>query len=239
VTSGDRWGSPGSVILLPSAGHPVFRSTVTRGDPLDQPLSAASADATARSDDDRSIVAAVLDGDRDAFRTIVDREGPTVVRACARIVGDRAEAEDLAQEAFVIAFRSLPTWRGEGPLGAWITRIAVRLALRHAARRKSIAWLDPFAHEMQSPTSGESVGLGTTDAPDPAVWAIRAERDTELRRAVSNLAEPYREVVALRFFGEQSLQEIAATTSRPLGTVKTQLHRGLARLRDALEEEAP
>jgi RNA polymerase sigma-70 factor (ECF subfamily) len=152
-------------------------------------------------------------------------------------VGDRAEAEDLAQEAFVIAYRSLPSWRGEGPLGAWITRIAVRLALRYAARRKTVAWLDPFAAEARAPSMDDAVRLGTTDAPDPALHALRAERDTELRRAVANLAEPYREVVALRFFGEQSLQEIAATTSRPLGTVKTHLHRGLARLRDALAEE--
>jgi RNA polymerase sigma-70 factor (ECF subfamily) len=195
------------------------------------------APAAIASDDDRSIARAVLAGERDAFRAIVDREGPIVVRACARIVGDRAEAEDLAQEAFVIAFRSLPTWRGDGPLGAWITRIAVRLALRHAARRKSVAWLDPFAAETASPTAAEGVHLGSAETPDPALWAIRAERDTELRRAVANLAEPYREVVALRFFGEQSLQEIAATTSRPLGTVKTHLHRGLARLREALGEE--
>ena len=136
----------------------------------------------------------------------------------------------------MIAYRALPTWRGEGPLGAWVTRIAVRLALRHAARRKAVAWLDPFAAESETPVVA-GVRLGTADAPDPALHALRAERDTELRRAVANLGEPYREVVALRFFGEQSLQEIAATTRRPLGTVKTHLHRGLARLRATLEEE--
>lgn len=216
---------------------PPTAPAAPRGRPLDQFVPPDAADASTRTDDDRSIVAAVLAGERDAFRGLVDREGPTVVRACARIVADRAEAEDLAQEAFVIAFRALPTWRGDGSLGAWVTRIAVRLALRHAARRKAVAWLDPFAAESDHPVAAESLRLGTTEAPDPALWAIRAERDTELRRAVANLAEPYREVVALRFFGELSLAEIATATARPLGTVKTHLHRGLARLRASLEEE--
>jgi RNA polymerase sigma-70 factor (ECF subfamily) len=72
---------------------------------------------------------------------------------------------------------------------------------------------------------------------DPAVLAVRAERATEVRTAVRALPEPYREVVALRFFGDASLEDIARETGRPLGTVKTHLHRGLARLRDRLAEE--
>src|SRR6187549_89361 len=95
--------------------------------------------------DDRQLVDAVLGGDRDAFRRIVDREGSSVVSACARVLGDRSEAEDVAQEAFVTAYRSLGTWRAEGPLGAWIARIAVRLAVRRASQRKQLVWLDPMA----------------------------------------------------------------------------------------------
>jgi RNA polymerase sigma-70 factor (ECF subfamily) len=71
--------------------------------------------------------------------------------------------------------------------------------------------------------------------PDPASLAIGRERDATVRSAVGRLDEPYREVVALRFFGDLSLAEIAATSGRPLGTVKTHLHRGLRRLREGLE----
>ncbi|HYM83853.1 MAG TPA: sigma-70 family RNA polymerase sigma factor [Candidatus Dormibacteraeota bacterium] len=183
-------------------------------------------------------MARVLGGERDAFRAVVERESRTVVRACYRILGDLHDAEDAAQEAFVTAYGSLATWRAEGPLGAWLTRIAVRIALRAAARRRTVTWIDPAA-------GMDVTGGDVRDAPvarslsgdDPALHAVRAERDAEVRAAVAALEEPYREVVALRFFGELSLAEIATQTERPLGTVKTHLHRGLARLRGRLDAE--
>jgi RNA polymerase sigma-70 factor, ECF subfamily len=177
--------------------------------------------------DERALVDAVLAGDREAFRAIVERESASVIRACQRILGDRHEAEDAAQEAFVIAYRSLATWRREGPFGAWIARIAVRIALRQAAKRKTVTWIDPVgAPEVEQRLPGT--------APDPATIALRSERAEAIRAAVARLDEPYRETVALRFFGERSLNEIADETGRPLGTVKTHLHRGLQRLRASL-----
>ena len=186
--------------------------------------------------DDRQIVDAVLAGDRDAFRTLVEREGPAVISACARILGDRSEAEDVAQEAFVIAYRSLGSWRADGVFGAWLSRIAVRLAIRRASQRKQITWLDPLAAEADQPNQDRFRTTGTSDTVDPSHALIRTERDAQVRAAVASLDEPYREVVALRFFAERSLLEIAEATGRPLNTVKTHLHRGLARLKRALEE---
>jgi RNA polymerase sigma-70 factor (ECF subfamily) len=186
--------------------------------------------------DDRTIVDAVLAGDRNAFRILVDREGPAVVASCARVLGDRSEAEDVAQEAFVIAYRSLGTWRADGAFGAWLSRIAIRLAVRRAQTRKQIAWLDPLAAEADQPNQERFRTMSVGDAVDPAHTMLRTERDAHIRAAVASLDEPYREVVALRFFAERSLQEIADATGRPLGTVKTHLHRGLGRLRRALEE---
>jgi RNA polymerase sigma-70 factor (ECF subfamily) len=192
------------------------RSTITLTDSASPPVVSA---------DDRAIVGRVLSGDRDAFRILVDREGPAVVRACHRVLGDLHEAEDAAQEAFVTAFRSLSSWREDGPFGAWLTRIAVRIAIRRSQRRRSVTWLDPA-----NPGAADVAG-----GPDPATVSLRAERAADIRTAVSRLDEPYREVVALRFFGDLSLGEIASQTGRPLGTVKTHLHRGLMRLRANLE----
>lgn len=168
----------------------------------------------------------MLGGDRDAFRVLVERESAAVIRACHRILGDMHEAEDAAQEAFVIAFRSLAGWRADGPFGAWLTRIAVRIALRRAQRRRDVTWIDP-THPKQP--------LDVPGGPDPATTSLRAERAADVRAAVARLDEPYRETVALRFFGDLSLAEIAAQTGRPLGTVKTHLHRGLLQLRSVVE----
>jgi RNA polymerase sigma-70 factor (ECF subfamily) len=179
----------------------------------------------------------VLRGDREAFRILVERESTAVIRACHRVLGDVRDAEDAAQEAFVIAFRSLDTWRGEGAFGAWMARIAVRVALRQASRRRPVIWLDPLAAEAAAPHDDAWTRAGAHSPAaghDPAAIAIRGERDVAVRAAVAALEEPYREVVALRFFGDLSLAEIAEVSGRPLGTVKTHLRRGLMRLRERL-----
>lgn len=210
----------------PSRGNaPILRDTAV--DPLAAPA------------DERTVVAAVLAGDREAFRRLVERESATVVAACHRILGDHAEAEDAAQEAFVTAYRSLATWRGDGPFGAWVTRIGVRIALRMAGRRRTVAWRDPLGRgrpevRSEAERTADRSALAAAPQHDPALLAMRAERATEIRAAVTALPEPYREVVALRFFADASLDEIARQTGRPLGTVKTHLHRGLARLRAEL-----
>jgi RNA polymerase sigma-70 factor, ECF subfamily len=197
-------------------------------------------------DDARRAVEAVLGGDRDAFRFLVERESASVVRACHRVLGDLHEAEDAAQEAFVIAYRSLAGWRGDGSFGAWLGRIAVRNAVRRAKSRRSMARIDPTDPELVlGPAAGDgtaradraslaAMALGLTDATDPALISLRAERADDIRRAVARLDEPYRETIMLRFYSELSLAEIAAETERPIGTVKTHLFRGLNRLRAAL-----
>jgi RNA polymerase sigma-70 factor, ECF subfamily len=176
---------------------------------------------------DRNLVEAVTSGDRDAFRRIVESESPTVYRTCYRILGTAQEAEDAAQETFVIAYRAIDTFRGDGPVGAWLARIAARQSFRRLGQRREVRSLD-----------GE-LGESLTPSPeaDPLGHALVAEREAAVRLAVAALPDPYREVVALRFFGELSLAQIAAVTERPLGTVKTHLRRGLGRLREALGEE--
>jgi len=242
MTSVLRWEPAGPAIISTGSGPaPAVPSTrmvpsyrTSEVGPTER--TAAVATNAGTTTNDRSIVEAVLAGDRDAFRALVEREGPAIVSACAWVLGDRSEAEDVAQEAFVIAYRSLSSWRAEGAFGAWLSRIAIRLAIRRAGQRRQVTWLDPLAAEADKPNQTRFRTVGSTDAVDPAHTLIRSERDAQVRAAVASLDEPYREVVALRFFAERSLLEIAEATDRPLGTVKTHLHRGLARLKRALEE---
>lgn len=187
--------------------------------------------------DELQVVRAVLDGDRNAYAILVDREAAAVIRACQRVLSDLHEAEDVAQEAFVTGYRSLATWRGEGPFGAWLTRIAVRLAVRQLGRRRAVVWLAPSGGDDRTTDLGAQLRAGPRTQPEHLV--LHAEHATATRRAVADLEEPYREVVALRFFGERSLEEIAGLTGRPLNTVKTHLRRGLLRLRDRLEPGGP
>jgi RNA polymerase sigma-70 factor (ECF subfamily) len=175
--------------------------------------------------DDRTLVDAVLAGDRDLFRVLVEREQVVVYRVCLRILGRPHDAEDVAQESFVMAYRSLGSYRGEGPLGGWLMRIATRQAYRRLGQRRETAELQP------------DLTLGAASS-DPLAVTLAGERQRAVRLAVAALGEPYREVVALRFFGEMSLDEIAAATRRPLNTVKTHLRRGLERLRPVLGVEA-
>ena len=243
MTSVTRWEPVGQAMMSPGAGPAPTGSPDRAPDPADA-MEAAATDRTWTAElhdgtttDDRSIVDAVLAGDRDAFRKLVEREGPSVVAACTRVLGDRSEAEDVAQEAFVIAYRSLGSWRADGAFGAWLSRIAVRLAVRRASQRKQVAWLDPLAADGDQPGQERFRTMNAGTPPTRRTPCSEPSVTRDIRMAVASLDEPYREVVALRFFAERSLIEIAEATGRPLGTVKTHLHRGLARLRGSVEAD--
>ena len=107
----------------------------------------------------------------------------------------------------------------------------MRLAVRQLGKRRAVAWLPA----TDAPTEETIAALPASMSSQPEHLAMRAERASATRRAVADLDEPYREVVALRFFAERSLEEIATATGRPLSTIKTQLRRGLLRLRDRVD----
>jgi len=176
--------------------------------------------------DDRALVSAVRSGDRDAFGLLVDRETAAVYRTCLRILGRPHDAEDVTQESFVAVYRSIGQFRGEGSLRGWLLRIATRQSYRRLAQRRPDAELDAIGEARLADTSA-----------DPTRVVVAEERREDVRRAVNELTDPYREVVALRFFGEMSLAEVAEATGRPINTVKTHLRRGLERLRPAFVRE--
>lgn len=168
---------------------------------------------------DRAVVDAVLAGDRDAYRVLVEREAGPVRALCMAVLRDSDEADDVAQEAFVHAYRALAGYRGDGSFGAWIGRIAARLAVARAAQRRRAATtaIDPDAF--------------VDERANPERSALRSEHDEAVRRAIAQLPAEQREVVARRYFEDMSVEQIATLIGVPTGTVKSRLHRGLARLR--------
>lgn len=172
---------------------------------------------------ERSLAQALAAGDERAFRMLIEQQATPVLRLCYRILGGIEEAEDAAQEAFVLAFKARATYRGDGSPDAWIARIATRVAWRRkarGARRKAVTM----------PLDDALIAM-LRDPADPAADALLAERGEAVRDAVATLPEPYREVVSLRYFADLSPAAIAEATHRPEGTVRAQLHRGLGRLR--------
>ncbi len=177
-------------------------------------------------DDERAFALALAAGDARAFDRFVERQSTPVLRLCYRILGRLDEAEDAAQEAFIQAYRARATFRADGSPDAWMARIATREAWRRLGRGKRRA-------AAQLPID-EAVGELLVDLSDPVAEMLHAERGEAVRDAVAALPEPYREVVALRYFGDLSTVAIATVTGRPEGTVRAQLSRGLERLRRRL-----
>ena len=174
---------------------------------------------------DRPLVDAVNSGDDDAYRVHVDREKENVIGLCRRVLRDPQEAEDVAQEAFIQAYRALPTFRGDGAFGAWLGRIASRMAYARLKRPTELQ-ADPTREDGWLVDVGEGI--------DPQRAILDGERRAEVQRAISSLPEHQRRIVEMRFYGGMSLEEISSATGAPLGTVKSRLHRALAALRGRL-----
>lgn len=167
-------------------------------------------------------------GDEAAFRWLLDRYRARVVRLAAHILRREGEAEDVAQEAFLRAFRRLPSFRGEGRFSAWLFGITVRLCLD---RRRSARWAREVPEEAAPPPL-------SVFAPSPAEAA-----DTRLlvETLLDRLSPPMRAALVLREMEGLEYDEIAATLGIPIGTVRSRLYAARAQFRAlwtaALKEE--
>jgi RNA polymerase sigma-70 factor (ECF subfamily) len=182
---------------------------------------------------DQDLVAAVLEGSEPAFRELVVRFERPVFSLIARMVGDRALAEDLAQETFLKAYRALASYDAGRKFSSWLFKIAHNTTLDHLRRRE----LDTVPLDAPDPDHGGLAAVlpdRTDRGTDTA--ARRSDLAAALRRAVAALRPEYREVVLLRFQEGLAYQDIAEVTGQPLGTVKTQLHRARNELMTTLGE---
>lgn len=174
------------------------------------------------ADEDEGDVARVVAGDLAAFEGIVRRWQGRLVGLAWRFCRDRAAAEDMAQEAFVKAYRSLASFRGESAFSTWLTSVALNSYRSHLRSEGppllSIDLARAFAVEP-----GAMRGLQTQ------------ERAEAVRRAVLTLPARYREAIVVYYFEERDLAESARVLGIAEGTVKARLHRGreLLRLRCA------
>src|SRR5262245_2618679 len=166
-------------------------------------------------------------GDPEAFRALVDLHRDRAYGLALRIVRAPADAEEVAQDAFVRVWRALPRFRGEAAFSTWLYRIVVRLAIDRASRLRA------------QRTRAARLEASET-VPDPVAGAEGAgEAGERLEGMMSRLTEVQRAVVTLFYYQDRSVEEVARLLAIPENTVKTHLSRARATLRSAwLEGEA-
>lgn len=188
---------------------------------------------TSRSDlstDDSALVLMARNGDRDAFGELVTRHQRRIWMVCRQYVGVD-EADAAAQDSLVKAYTSLATFDGRAAFTTWLTRIAINTCLDLIRRRKREG-LRVVAPDDDGDL--EAVAQFADGEVDPEGRSIQRQAVDRLKACEAELPERQREIFRLRFYAEMELDEIATALSVHVGTVKTQLHRAVHRLRREL-----
>ncbi|HWK09017.1 MAG TPA: sigma-70 family RNA polymerase sigma factor [Vicinamibacterales bacterium] len=174
-------------------------------------------------DADRALVEAAAGGDRDAFDELVRRHGSAMIGLCRALIGGRGDAEDLAQEVFIRAWKSLKTFRGESTFRTWLHRVAVNVARTHHGNRGKIMRLFRSAapHDEDPPDTAEPIDT-------------RLARRDIVERALATLPSDLREALTLRDLQGLDYKEIAQTLDVPIGTIESRIFRARQRLRPLL-----
>lgn len=192
-------------------------------------MSAANSETT-----DGELVARVLQGDKNAFRPIVERYQNRIFAMVVGMVRDEAEARDLVQNAFIKAYQSLDTFRLDSSFYTWLYRIAMNLAIdscRKRRRRKTGSFDEAVAARDED---GEMLELHHTDGPAEALQ--RKELRQRIFAAMEELTEEQREVLLLREVEGLSYAEISESMGIPEGTVMSRLFYARKKMQGLLRE---
>ena len=180
---------------------------------------------------DLDLVAGAARGDEQAIGALYDRYGSVLYAVAYRVVGQRADAEDVVIEAFSQAWREATRFEpGRGSVAGWLTMIARTRALdaaRARARRDKITARAAADQPLRSPAMGDWQA-------DPVDSYDLSERRRQVRSALESLPPPQRQAIELAFFEGLSQSEIAERLQEPLGTIKTRVRLGMQKLRDSL-----
>jgi RNA polymerase sigma-70 factor (ECF subfamily) len=171
---------------------------------------------------DQLLVEQVQRGDRRAFDLLVIRYQQRILKLIMRYVRDPAEAQDVAQEAFIKAFRALPSFRGESAFYTWLYRIAINTAKNHlvSLQRRPV----DYDLDLQEPDNYEYNSL-LRDNDTPEGLAMQEELRQAVERAIASLPEELRTAIMLRELDGLSYEEIAQAMDCPVGTVRSRIFR--------------
>jgi RNA polymerase sigma-70 factor (ECF subfamily) len=220
-------GGTEGAVALPRESVPA------RSDPAIRPEPTSDADH-ADALRDAETVARVVGGDRAAFGAVVARYGRRLHDLALRMLRDPHDAEDVAQQAFLNAYRALPRFDGRRPFRHWLLRIASNLCRNRLAERgRRGRPLSLSAGDGGDDARATSLEPAAAEAPAGEAYDLR--RDAErVREAIGLLPETLRLAVVLRYTQGLSVEDVSEITETPVATVKTHLHRGRAALRRVL-----
>lgn len=179
---------------------------------------------------DEELVEACQAGESSAFDVLVARWEDRIRGACYRFLGSEEEARDVAQEAFLKAYRAIGGFKREARFSSWLYQIATNLCRDRLRRRRTRATVS--LEEME-----ETGGTIAETRPRADERLLQDDLARVVRRAIEALAEEQREVLILKEYEGLTFLEIAQALDVPVSTVKTRLYRGLAQLRLRLERE--
>ena len=168
--------------------------------------------------DERALIERCRAGDDIAFSELVDRYKNLVYAIVARMVTDRTQADDLAQDVFLKVYRGLPYFRGEARLSTWIYRIVLNVCTQARGRR-----------------SVEVTGVASQQEPGrtDASFADFELRE-RLEKAIAQLPENYRLLISAHYLDGVQYESLAEALNLPIGTIKTHLYRAKRRLRELM-----
>ena len=177
---------------------------------------------------DAELVVRTCSGDTDAFAVLVQRHQDYIYNAALHMVGSAQQAEDVAQEVFLKAFRGLRGFRQRAKFSTWLYGIMVNCVRSHWRRVRRRP--DPVSLDGNPNTDNPSPDPASPDG-GPLSESVRREEVEMVRRAIAGLASGFREVIVLRDIEGLSYEELAQTLDVPLGTVKSRLFRARNALR--------
>jgi RNA polymerase sigma-70 factor (ECF subfamily) len=180
---------------------------------------------------DQQLVERVQRGEKAAFDLLVAKYQRKIFRLLSRLIRDAAEVEDVAQEAFIKAYRALPGFRGDSAFYTWLYRIAINTAKNHLVSQGRRAPTSTEAEIEEAETFDDGEHLRDLNTPD-AMLLSRQVADA-VNRAIERLPEDLRTAVVLRELEGLSYEEIAETMNCPIGTVRSRIFRA----REAIAEE--
>ncbi len=186
---------------------------------------------------DQELARRIAAGEHAALEPLMRRYNQKLYRTARSILKDDAEAEDAVQDAYLLAFRAIGTYRGDAQLSTWLVRIVVNESLgrlRRRTRRAEVIELNGDA-DMQEPTGAAEAPATAPESPDGA--ALRKELRSLIEARIDQLPDAFRTVFVLRTLEDMTVEDVAACLDIPAATVRTRYFRAKGMLRESLARD--